>query len=42
MDFIKTFVEFLQGLFAALTEFLGNSVPVLSGFSNIKIPGVND
>ncbi len=42
MDFLKTFVEFLQGLFAALTEFLGKSIPVVSGLSNVNIPGVTD
>ncbi len=42
MDLLKAFVEFLQGLFAALTEFLGKSIPVVSGFSNVNIPGVTD
>ena len=42
MDFVKTLFEFLQGLFAALTEFLGKSIPVMSGLSNINIPGLTD
>lgn len=42
MDFIKALVSFLQGLFVALTEFIGKSIPVMSGMSNVNIPGLTD
>ena len=42
MDYVKVLIEFLQQLFAALTEFLGKSIPVMSGFSNVEIPGLTD
>ena len=36
MDFLKAFFEFLKTIFAALTKFLGRSIPVISDIEGIN------